>query len=634
MSTLLEALREAQIVDALDHGFARAVGRLSGVTDDAVLAAAALASRSPSRGHICVQLDRVAAVLAHEHGVPDEDAPADHTQPDLPVLPDAEDWLRRLQGATPAIRQASEKRRTALVLDRGALYLDRYWDYERRLADALLARVARPLSGLDTARLRAVLDALFPLPRDPSIGPEATTLPRRACATALASRLTVVSGGPGTGKTSVVARLLAVLNHAATQAGEPLPRVLMVAPTGKAAARLTESIGQQLADPERIPEPYRANVEAPSSTIHGALGVVRWGSPRFRHDADNPLAVDVLVVDEASMVDLPTMTKLVEAVPPHARLILLGDPDQLVSVELGSVLGDVCAAARSGSRTSGFDATLQALGASPPEGPTVAGSPRLADVHTHLLHTWRYGSTSGIRKVAVAIQQERAPEVLRLLDDPAVDDVSRLEPPASARGLRGLLEKDLVARYRPVVTATDPTVALQALASFRVLCAHRRGAWGVQRLNGEVETWLAEAGHIRPEEPWYPGRPVLVTRNDPTLGLRNGDVGIVLADPDAPEARKVWFMGEQGTLRWFRPGALPDHDTVYTTTVHKAQGSEYDDVLVILPRKRSGVVTRELLYTAVTRAKKSARVLGDPAVITGAVDTTIQRMSGLQARLD
>ena len=237
-------------------------------------------------------------------------------------------------------------------------------------------------------------------------------------------------------------------------------------------------------------------------------------------------------------------------------------------------------------------------------------------------------------RIVGEVDRLREAYLLLKKNDRALDMESATKLSTRACNPEGLLEKDLVARYRPVVTATDPTVALQALASFRVLCAHRRGAWGVQRLNGEVETWLAEAGHIRPEEPWYPGRPVLVTRNDPTLGLRNGDVGIVLADPDAPEARKVWFMGEQGTLRWFRPGALPDHDTVYTTTVHKAQGSEYDDVLVILPRKRSGVVTRELLYTAVTRAKKSARVLGDPAVITGAVETTIQRMSGLQARLD
>ena len=355
-------------------------------------------------------------------------------------------------------------------------------------------------------------------------------------------------------------------------------------------------------------------------------------SPQFRHNAANPLPVDVLVVDEASMVDLPLMAKLVDAVPPSARLILLGDPDQLVSVELGSVLGDVCAAARAGVRSQAATDALRAAGADCPDGEGARRS--LTDVHVHLEHTWRYGDDSGIKAIATAIQANEGARVVALLDGETHQDVVRVDPPTSQHGWEKMLRGSLVERYTPAVTATAPEPALEALGAFRVLCAHRRGIRGVARVNDSVEAWLQDAGKIRAKELWYPGRPVMITRTDRTLKLRNGDVGIVGVDPDDPTGRLAWFPGERDpALRRFRTAALPEHDTVYATTVHKAQGSEYDEVLVILPDKRSPVVTRELLYTAVTRARSRVRVLGSAAVIEAAVGVTIERMTGLRQKL-
>ena len=451
----------------------------------------------------------------------------------LAVEPEEAEALR----ATPLVRGPADAKRTPLVLDGDLLYLDRLWTWQERLVAGLRARVGPPLP-FDGAGLERF--------EDPG--------QRLAAATVARQRLAVITGGPGTGKTSIVKGILPLLDAR---------RVLLLAPTGKAAARLSEAVGR------------------PASTIHRALGA-RPGQAVWRHHAGNPVPADLVVVDEASMIDLPTMARLVDAVRPDARLVLLGDPDQLASVEVGAVLGDLRGAA--------------VPGRPPDRGAAVPGRPSLGDSFVRLTRTYRYGEDSGIRALAEAINAGDVAAALAAFGRP---DLERLPD----------LRDRAVERY-------------SSNADFRVLAAHRRGRRGVERLNRDLEAWLAEAGHVDCGDEFYDGRPVMVLQNDPQTRLFNGDVGVC-------RAGRVWF--DDG--RSVHPAALPEHETVYAMTVHKAQGSEFDEVVVVLPDEPSPLLTRELLYTAVTRARKRVALVGSEDVLAAAIATPVERTSGLRRAL-
>ena len=614
MSTLLESLSAAGAVRPLDAHFADLLARRGGETDPRVLAAAALAGSVTMSGHVCVDLARVGEILTEEASrVGGEDGPV------LPELPDPADWRRAL-AASSSVRAPGEERATPLVLAGDALYLDRFWTCRQRVVAALerLVTAGTP-PGVDPVVVGTIAAAMFD--EDPR-----TLRQRQAVVTAVLKHLTVIAGGPGTGKTAVVVRVLAALNALARAAGDPLPRVALVAPTGKAAARLTESIRQTRE--VWLPEAMREGIADEATTIHRRLGMSpRTGRPR--HDANRPLRADVVVVDEASMVDLPLMACLMDALRPGARLILLGDPDQLVSVEMGAVLGDVRRSA-SGPKSSALQADLAAAGAAlEPAGVGSATGPLLADSLVTLEHTWRYGPDSGIAALARAVNAGEASAALAVFEA-ADGDVERVETPEGGgwRALFALLRPRIVRAYRAVVTETDPALALVALRSFRVLCAHRRGVRGVQTLNRVIEEWLAKEGLIDPQGQHYRGRPILVGRNDPRHGLFNGDVGILLPDPPRGGGLRAWFEGPDGTVRGVGLAVLPEHATVFATTVHKSQGSEYSEVLVVLPDRPSPLLTRELLYTAVTRATTKVTVVGAAERITEAVERPVERMSG------
>ncbi|MCB9684390.1 MAG: exodeoxyribonuclease V subunit alpha [Alphaproteobacteria bacterium] len=559
----LRALQELGLLDGLDVRFARALGRLGGTDDDRVLLAAALANRAPRVGHVGIEFRAAHTLSTEEHPL---------------ELPDPDDWEAAVVACTTLVRRPDEARRTPLVVADGALYLDRYWDYQRRLADAVRARLDAPPPTVDEAWLQDALDTLFPA--DPR-----TELQRRAAEVAVRRRLTLVVGGPGTGKTAVVVKLLALL------AGS---RTVLVAPTGKAAARLSESLRENAA--RWLTEDQAEALTTDAATLHRALGL-RPGDPRPRHGPDDPLAADVVVVDEASMVDLPLMTKLFEAVPPHARLILLGDPDQLVSVELGSVLGDLC---------------------------QVDAGP-LARTRVRLEHTWRYAPDSGIGVLAEAIRRGDVDAAVSALT--SHDDLTWIREPPTADALQATL----VDGYRPVFDATDPKGALQALKRFRVLCAHRHGRLGVAGVQLAARQALEDAG-LAPPKALHRGLPVMVTRNDARLGVYNGDVGVVHPDPSAGGALRLW-LEQEGEPRSVSLALVPEHDAVYATTVHKSQGSEYDHVYVLLPDRPSPLLTRELLYTAVTRARRHVTLVGRPELVESAIRTVTQRMSGLPGML-
>ncbi|MGB2680363.1 MAG: exodeoxyribonuclease V subunit alpha [Candidatus Competibacter sp.] len=619
----LAILREQEALTDLDVCFARFMARLAGRLAPASAAeveagrsavaalelAAALASRASSQGDVCVNL-RQWTWRWHAGA-----AAATVTPPPI------ERWLNDLR-ASSVVGWPGE--RHPLILDRrGRLYLYRYWSYERQLADDLRLRAEADAEAVDEARLRADLDRLFP--RHPDLkGPDWQKV---AAAAAALKRLCVISGGPGTGKTSTVLRILALL--AAQADGRPL-RIALAAPTGKAAARLQESI--RAAKPGLGLEPVRAaRIPEEASTLHRLLGG-RPDSASFRHHGENPLPLEVLVVDEVSMVGLALMAKTLDALPPEARLILLGDKDQLASVEAGSVLGEICAGA--GRFSTAFRARLAALtGEALPEGREA--SP-LADAIVLLRHSFRFGAASGIGALARAVNKGNAMEATRLLNDDHYGDIA-WRSLAGARALPEQLALPVTVGFKPylkaVASRAEPARIFEQFNRFRVLGALRGGPFGVEALNRLCEAVLHDQNLIDQRQAWYPGRPVMIVRNDYNLRLFNGDIGITLPDPNESERVKVFFLGSDGLLRGFAPARLPEHETVYAMTAHKSQGSEFERVLVVTPDEFSPVLSRELVYTALTRAKRQASFYGAPEVFAAAVERRLRRSSGLRDRL-
>ena len=409
-------------------------------------------------------------------------------------------------------------------------------------------------------------------------------------------------------------------------------RIALAAPTGKAAARLQEAVKNAKAtlpcDPatkNRLPDE--------ASTIHRLLGSIP-DSAQFRHNAETPLPFDAVVVDEASMVDLALMAKLVAAIPASGWLILLGDKDQLASVEAGAVLADLCNGGEPVRFSDSFlkelkQTTRQTL---PAEAASGAES-ELADCIVALRKNYRFGDHSGIYRLSQAVNAGNPENALQVLRESAGSSAAQvvwktLPPPAP---LKAALQPLVLARYQEYLQAANPAAALAAFGKFRILCALRSGPYGVENLNRLVEEILAEAGLIQAGGPYYAGRPVMVVRNDYNLKLFNGDIGIIRATA-APELRAC-FAGPAQTLREIAPLRLPEHETAFALTVHKSQGSEFERVLLILPRDDSAVLSRELVYTGLTRASAGVELWADPEIFATAVRRKISRRSGLREAL-
>ncbi len=584
MKILRHLLGSAAFSD-LDRHFAAFIEAQNGRARPTLALAAALVSRQRSEGHICLDLAAVAGTV-----FPDKP-----TEGVIPIrLPRLEDWLRDLR-ASAAVGAPGEFR--PLVLDaHERLYLHRYWEYEQCLAKAILKRATEPPEETDTALLNQKLQALFPAePRD------GVNWQGAAALAAVRRKFCVISGGPGTGKTHTLVLTLALLLE--LERSRKL-RIAVAAPTGKAAARIQDTMR---AVKETLPcgEAVKAQLPERATTIHRLLGYIP-DSASFRHNSENPLAYDVVAVDEASMVDLALMAKLFQAIPPSARVILLGDKDQLASVEAGAVLGDIC--------------SVQA--------------PTLADCIVQLQRNYRFGERSAIYRLSSAINVGQADKVVQILRDcgvAAAADVVATALPCRSE-LKEVLRERVMAGFSPFLKAPDPRQALAALAQFRILCALREGPFGVAGLNQMTEEILEEAGLIRPQRLWYARRPILITRNDYNLKLFNGDIGIILPEGESGEPR-AFFPGPDSTLRQFLPLRLPEHETAYALTVHKSQGSEFDRVLLVLPDRENPVLTRELLYTGITRARKSVELWFEETVFRGALSRQVRRTSGLRDAL-
>ena len=644
-------LAQGHLAD-IDRHFAALVAGLDGGGGPELPLAAALASAWARDGHACIALPEVAG--------------RDWPRAGGPRLPDLEAWIGAL-AASPVVAGPGDAERRPLVLDdRGRLYLERLWTAERTVA-ADLRRLAHGMestpgseagpddtestpgseagpgdtestpgsetgpddtestpgadpsaesapgmgAGADEERdgkrfttgaasgplglpagLEAALDRLFP-------GTASGDRARTAARTAVCHRLCVVSGGPGTGKTTIAAAIVALL----IELGLATPgRIALAAPTGKAAARLREAVRGRHRDlVSRVPalEGYEAN----ATTVH------RWLFSRAR----DRRPVDALILDEGSMVDLTLMAKVLAALPDGARLVVLGDASQLASVQPGAVFADVC---RAGAG---------------------AGTSPLAPCVVELVHNWRFDEAGGIGRLAGAVVRGDATAAVAALRDPS-DDATELRPLADAGRFEQLATDFADEWFAPAVreirALRGPGEGGRPLSAFRVLCAHRVGPFGAERFNRSVERRLRALGLVRGTDTFYPGRPILVTRNDPRTGLSNGDTGVVLRDAD--DRVRVWFpelADTGGRHRLVTPARLPPHESFFAVTVHRAQGSEYEEVAVVLGPSQSRVTTRELLYTAVTRARRRVVVHGSEASVEAAVERATERSSGLRDAL-
>ncbi|WP_311273776.1 AAA family ATPase [Xanthomonas sp. WCS2018Cala2-13] len=806
--TLLTALSQSGALRTLDLAFAQSLQRLAPDTDPQVLAGAALASLAVTSGHAGLDPARAAMLLDQRDGP-------------SPAFPDPTDWQRTLAASRWVDQPNPDDPAAAdcpLVLEHGLLYLRRYREYERRLALGLQRIAAQPMPAFDANALAPLFAQLFPnatataqpvhptplplagegarragegsgLPA-PSLDQERTPASasapdRQAQAAALALRraLLLITGGPGTGKTTTIARLLLLRIAQAHAAGHAPPRIALAAPTGRAAERMAESLraavaraiaaGIQLpphpnaatprpttqspnpatsplhpateaanlgasplpqatetasphvsplqlaeaASPdvsplplagegarragEGPPLPWESLLPTGASTLHRLLGVIP-DSPNFRHNADNPLPFDLIVVDEASMVDLPLMCKLVEAVADGTQLILLGDADQLPSVEAGDVLAAILQAAGPGDALQPHDAdALQPLlGSTPASIQTISHpishphSSGLSGHRVHLLRGYRQAENFALAPLADAIRAGDADTALALLRSGELAGVHFHEDGDDPLTLG---RDALLAHWRALADAQDPAAALRAASRLRLLTAVRAGPQGARGLNARIEQLLADTGsgarRLGGASPWFQGRLLLITENSYRHGLFNGDVGICLrsdaspssgqsdanpfsgrdntsatsersdastvttradaapssgpshtsgtatrADPAADRRAQgplvAWFEGDgDGQVRGFHPAALPAHESAFAMTVHKAQGSEFDDVWLQLPTRDARVLSRELLYTGITRARRALHLAGSEAVIRAALARHAARISGLAWRL-
>ena len=627
-------LRDNNLLRDLDVAIARFLKQQCPQASYEVLLLAAFTSNQQASGHLCLDLkNRALATQLWGTNPP----------PELVALLPGEpnNWLHELQQSTLVSQNGS----TPLVLDGSRLYLRRNWAREVAVADAIEQKLAT-VNPLPEAPLREALAKLFPG------SDNHTDWQQVACALASRSGISIITGGPGTGKTTTVVRLLGLLQSLAMADNQRL-RIRLAAPTGKAAARLTESIGEQVGK-LHVDATVRDAIPTEVTTLHRLLGT-RPDSRHFRHHGDNPLHADLVVVDEASMIDMDMMACLLEALSPHTRLILLGDKDQLASVEAGAVMGDLCRHAHEGRyKQRTIDFVNDTCGADISDYQETDQNPgnALAQQTAMLRTNWRSKDSPGIGELARAVNEENLPQVRKSFQR-YPDSLYRQHLSSDSQQLETLLlngsngHTGLRALFSAV--ATPPTQRhdfddwaaglLKQLTHQQLLSGLRSGPFGVEQLNQRITHHLQQQD-LAPEREWYPGRPVMMTRNDYQLGLMNGDVGLTLPLLETRKGTaelllRVAFQLPDGRIKWVLPSRLDGVETVYAMTVHKSQGSEFKHTLLVLPDAPHPLLTRELIYTAVTRARDRFTLLefGKSAVLDSAVKKRTWRASGLAERL-
>ena len=625
----------------ISAAFARFMVAL-GMQDPALILACAILSELEGRGHSCLLLADLHTDPGALLGLPP--LQWQNLAASAGVLPnDLAGWHASLQQCAQVWSPDQPDRQQPLVLEPDRLYLRRYWRDENSVAGTVL-RLAQTARNVDAAQVRLWLDKLF-VPKVPVNS--SVDWQKMACAVAIRSQLSIITGGPGTGKTYTVARLLALL-FALSDKPDRL-RIALAAPTGKAAARLKQSIDDALNELSAklagdLPLAQLTARMGAARTLHSLLGA-RGDTRAFKHHAGNPLELDVLIVDEASMVHLEMMASLLQALPPNAMIIFLGDKDQLASVEAGSVLGDMCLNAQAGGYTEPTLAYVQAT-----TGITIpadfAGTAGALSQQTVMLRESRR-FTGPIAVLAEAVNLGRVAEASDVLRTQSANGngVLSWQEHAQPQALLQLAEGSTESGggYQPYLRslshcpATEDVVVyekwvaatIRHFETFRFLCAVREGEWGVTGINAALEQRFDALGLIRRNGEWYAGRPVMVTRNDYGMGVFNGDIGICLPDPLQRTSMRVYFMEGQ-SIRSVLATRLQNVETAYAMTVHKSQGSEFHHVVVVLPPDGASVVTRELIYTGITRSRELFTLVTPvAAVFERAVQTQVQRASGL-----
>ena len=606
-----EMLLRRELFRDIDMAFARLLNRVAPAEPRDVLLAALLTSRATGEGHVCIDL--------HQWGeqairLPQEDGTA------VPC-PRAEAWITQLQESD--LVGQSDGNRPLVLDDKGRVYLQRLYRDEQNLAADLRHRALAERPPVPITRpheVRTLLERYFG-GSDKKVGPDWQKV---AAVVTILKRLCIISGAPGTGKTTTVAKLLGALLEMTCP--DSL-RIHLCTPTGKAAARLGAALAEASRQLDCPPAVAAALADLVPCTIHRLLGVQRGGRG-FRYHEGHRLPTDLVVVDEASMVDLVLMSRLVRAVPEEARLVILGDKDQLASVEAGAVFGDLC---RNALKTSYSSAMRQAIAemAGVSLDPHAAAAPHpaaLDDCRVVLRTNYRFAPEESIGAVARAVNAGHTE---------ALFDILKTNP---ARGVRWMswhtrrsYDKILAAQahrgYETYLTSRGPEEALSNFSRFMILSVLKSGPFGVDGLNALVMATLQQKRLIGRNRPWFVGRPVMITRNHYPLRLYNGDIGLTWPDPDG--RLKVWFDGEDGGLRAISPQQLPPHQTVFAMTVHKSQGSEFDHALLVLPDQDTPVMTRELVYTGCTRARQRLTLVAQEEMIALSLSRTIQRTSGL-----
>ncbi|WP_241609491.1 exodeoxyribonuclease V subunit alpha [Rosenbergiella australiborealis] len=609
LESLLSNVQATQLFRPVDLQFARLLCAGRG---DYFLAAACLSARA-GEGDVCLALESLTP-NALWNGA--QRSVAEQLWQYCQAPHNATEWQQAL-ASWPALSTTTHI--GPICLEGELLYLQRAWHNEQQVATFFNSL---PAQGIDNeSQARQILDQLF--------GDAPHNDQKVAAAVALTARHAIISGGPGTGKTTTVAKLLAAM----IQLSPNKLRIQMAAPTGKAAARLTESLGKALLA-LTVDDTIHQRFPREATTLHRLLGA-QATSRQLRYHAHNPLHLDILVVDEASMVDLTMMANLIAALPMHARVIFLGDRDQLASVEAGAVLGDICRSAEYGYSPARA-AQLSRLTGCDVEGHDQPNAPRLRDNICLLKHSYRFDDKSGIGQLARAVNQGNTQQAQALLTGESQDiHWQSLTDEAEWRTMLN----DICLGYQSFITSiTDGETPAQIVANFahyQLLCALREGAYGVKGLNQSIEGALRQRGWISAlssSQQWYVGRPIMITRNDSGLGLFNGDVGITLQDSD--QQLKVYFQLPDRTLRAVQPSRLPEHETAWAMTVHKSQGSEFTHTALVLPRQFSPVLSRELIYTAITRAKTQLTLYSDAAILSRAILNKTSRRSGLAAALN
>ena len=607
----MQPLLDEGIFREIDIHFGRFITRLSGEDNPALFFAAALLSRAAGEGNVCFDLSEAERITLVAKGL----------KRDVFLPPDTDTWLKILRSCSVVGRPGDF---TPLILDdRYRLYLYRYWQYEKWVADGIRTRTGWKRDKINWSVFKERLSKLFP-----NVGENNTDWQKTAVFVSVLKPLCVISGGPGTGKSTVISMILSMFLR---QNMKKELSVALTAPTGKAASRMREAIsnGMKLLPSEcRIEE----NALPRASTIHRLLGAIP-GSPFFRYNAENLLPYQLVIVDEASMVDMALMAKLIKAVPQDAGLILIGDRDQLASVEAGAVLADICDTGQVHDFSMDFAKKyLEITGTRIDATDEKEGQSGIQDCVVQLKKSYRFGAESGIGEASRAVNNGDGELALSIIKRKKYKEIQWRHIPAPNL-LSRTLKEYVINGYKDYLKAEDPIEVFHLFERFRILSALRNGPYGVSALNLIVEKILKDEKLISSGKVWYRGRPVLITKNDYNLRLFNGDIGIILPDPDSGNELRAFFLSGEEKLRKLSPIRLSEYQTVYAMTVHKSQGSEFGRIIFVLPDRDTPVITRELIYTGITRARNGVEVWGKEGLFLKGVSRRTKRTSGLHDML-